>query len=117
MIYRALDENGDYKFGNGSADFLKNSPPTVAQHVATRLKLLQSEWFLDLTEGTPWKTRVLGTDTMSTYNMAIRERILNTEGVTGIAAYSSSLNRDTRELSVSATINTTYGVATVNQVL
>lgn len=117
MRYRALDANGDYSFGRGALDFLVNSPEAVAQAVKTRLLLARGEWFLDVEEGTPWATKVLGTGTQQTYDLAIRERILETEGVTEIVDYSSSLNRDTRFLTVTARINTVYGQATLTQVL
>lgn len=116
MRYRALDANGDYSFGHGSADFLVDTPATVAQAVDTRLLLMEGEWFLDDTEGTPYATEILGTHTQGTYDQAIRQRVLETEGVTGIVSYSSTLNRGTRALAVSVTINTEFGPATVNTV-
>lgn len=117
MRYRALDQNGDFSFGRGGLNFLQDSPEAVAQHVKTRLLLSQGEWFLDVNEGTPWNTQILGEGTMNTYNLAIRERILGTQGVTEISAYSSTLNRDTRQLAVTATISTIYGATTFEQVL
>jgi len=117
MRYRELDENGDYAFGFGSTEFLVNSPAAVAQAVLTRLLLLQGEWFLDKTEGTPYSTLILGMGTKATYDGAIRERILDTEGVTEITAYASQWNPATRALSVQATINTIYGQTEISTVL
>lgn len=111
MRYRALDANGDYSFGSNDAEFLVNSPEAVAQAVKTRFELMTGEWFLDLTEGTPYKGQILGEGTQALYDQAIQERILGTEGVTGIADYSSSLAG--RNLTVSASISTVYGSTTL----
>jgi hypothetical protein len=108
MRYRTLDANGDYSFGRGGANFLVNSPPAVAQAVLTRLLLLLGEWYLDTTEGTPWATQILGEHTQATYDAAIRNRVIGTEGVTDIVSYSSFLSQE-RSLSVNMTINTVYG--------
>jgi len=112
MRYRKLTADGDYSFGRGQADFYINNREAVAQAVLTRLKLLTGEWFLDTDEGTPYSTQVLGMHTMGTYDTAIRARILETEGVLGIIGYSSNIG-STRNLSIAATIETIYGVATV----
>jgi hypothetical protein len=102
-------------FGRGGADFLVNTPEAVGQAILTRLRLMTGEWFLDVTEGTPYATQILGRNTQATYDQAIRERILDTEGVLSVDAYSSELIN--RRLSVSATVTTIYGEATVTEVL
>ncbi|MGH8786838.1 MAG: hypothetical protein ACREYA_17365 [Cupriavidus necator] len=117
MRYRKLDADGDYVFGGQQADFYKDSPEAVGQAVLTRLRLLRGEWFLDKTEGTPWATEVLGKYTGGTYDAAIRQCILGTQGVLSLDAYSSSLDTENRALSVSATINTIYGTTTVQATL
>jgi hypothetical protein len=115
MRYRALDANGDSTFGSGRTAFLVNSPAAVAQLVQTRLLLMTGEWFLDTTEGTPYSTEILGRGTTTTYDPAIQDRILGTEGVISIDTYSSDLNRATRRLTVNATISTIFGgPATIN---
>jgi hypothetical protein len=65
MRYRTLDANGDYTFGQNGANFLVNSPAAVGQAVLTRVKLMQGEWFLDQTAGTPYDTEILGAGTES----------------------------------------------------
>ncbi len=105
MNYRALDSNGDYQIGV----FLSNSPATVGQAVTTRLLLWKGEWFLDVTDGTPWLQDITGNNT--NYDFEIQSRILDTPGVTDIVSYASSVKN--RALSVTATINTLYGQTSV----
>lgn len=113
MRYRKLDATGDAVFGGGQSAFYRDTPEAPAQAVQTRLALFEGEWFLDTTEGMPWQTKVLGSNTSATRDPAIRERILGTEGVSEIAAYSSSRDPDTRAFTVTATITTAYGETTV----
>lgn len=111
MRYRKLDENGDYTFGRGQEDFWRDTPEAPAQAVLTRLNLWQGQWFLDTREGMTWKTQVLGNRTTRTRDPAVRNRVLGTQGITGILEYSSNLDRDTRAYSVVMTVDTIYGVA------
>jgi hypothetical protein len=106
MRYRPLDANGDYTIG---VPFLVNTPATVAQAISTRLKLFQSEWFMDTTDGTPWFQSILGKQFGSDPNSFIKQRILGTPGVTSILSYTSSISG--RTITVSGTVATQYGVA------
>jgi hypothetical protein len=116
MRYRRLDENGDALFGRSQLDFLVDTPETVTQAVRTRLGLLRGQWFLDTEEGLN-TSQILGYGTQSTYDWAIRERILGTQGVTEITAYDSQFDPDSRALTVQATISTQYGTTTVEATL
>ncbi|MEW9139884.1 hypothetical protein AB2664_30055 [Bacillus wiedmannii] len=117
MRYRKLTVDGDYAFGQQQADFYRDSPEVVAQAVLTRLELFTGQWFLDNTEGTPWRTDVLGKYTQDSYDSVIQARILDTQGVTQIDAYSSTRNADTRALTVAATISTAYGQTSITTTL
>jgi hypothetical protein len=119
MRVRAQDANGDYTIGQGNANFLINSAAAVGQLVLTGLRLMQGEWFLDQTIGTPWLQDVIGPGATRKpfYDLAIQNQILNTVGVTGIVSYSSTLNAVQRNLTVNATINTQFGPTTVSVVL
>lgn len=113
MRYRKQDASGDYVFGHQQSDFYRDVPDAVAQAVKTRLMLFAGEWYLDTSDGTPWRTEVLGKYTRETYDAVIRSRILGTPGVTEILDYSSSFDGSSRSLSIKATINTQYGQAPV----
>ena len=113
MRYRREDENGDYTFGQGDNTFLINSPEAVAQAVKTRFELWRGQWFLDLTEGTPYIQSVLGKQRSDVYILAIRERILDTRGVSAILEFEASYTGENRRVTFTATIDTIYGTTTV----
>lgn len=108
-----MDSAGDATFGRGLQNLFIDSSDGVGQVVMTRLRLFLGDWFLDQSQGTAWRTQVLGNYTGATRDMVVRTRVLGTPSVTGITAYSSSLNRDTRAWSVQATISTQYGATTI----
>jgi hypothetical protein len=112
MRYRREDDNGDYTFGQGDSTFLINSPEAVAQAVKTRFKLWRGQWFLDKTSGTPWVQSVLGKQPPDVYNLAIRQRILQTQGVSSIISFDTVVDGKTRRVSFTATIDTIYGATT-----
>jgi hypothetical protein len=106
---RKLDSNNDYSFGNGEADFWINQPEGVAQKVQTRLLLFLGEWFLDQTVGTPWFQQIIGYNTAANRDVALRTVILQTNGVTALSNYSSSVGGNGRRgFIVSGLITTTY---------
>lgn len=117
-----MTPSGDMQFGHSLADFWHDQPEGVGQAVLTRLRLYRGEWFLDVDEGTPWggfplndavvaQGQILGSHTAQTRDLALKQRILETEGVLGIRAYSSSVDPDTRVFSVNVEVDTIYGVA------
>jgi hypothetical protein len=110
MRYRKLDANGDYSFGQGSADFIVNSPATVAQAILTTLKLFLGEWFLDVTVGVPWYTEIIGFSA-KTRDMVIKAAILDVQGVSSIVSYASQVDAVKRTFSVQCTVDTIYSSA------
>ena len=113
MRLRRLDETGDMTFGSGQMNFWINQPEGVGQAIMTRLRLNRGEWFADLSEGTPWKTEVLGERTRWTRDTVVRERVDTTPGVTEIMRYESRLNVNTREWTARVTADTAFGVVQV----
>lgn len=101
--------NGLRVFGQGQGSFFVNNPEGVGQCIATRLGLWQGQWYLNLPDGTPWLTQVLGKFSGSTADAAIQARVLGTTGVQSIVNYSSSLDRNTRQLSVNMSVQTAFG--------
>ncbi len=113
MRLRTMSSTGDMTFGNGTGNFLINSPAMVRQLLQTRLDLWTYQWFLDFTQGTPYATNVLGKNTKSTYDAAITQRILSTPGVASLQTYQSQLKTN-RQLTWEATVNTIFGPTTAS---
>lgn len=114
MRYRKHDEQGDYSFGSGLNNFHIEGAEAVAQAIETRLKLWMGEWFADTSDGTGWSQAILGKQSKNLYELTLRQRVLETYGVTSIESFQSSLDSDTRRLTVSMTVNTIYGQTTVS---
>lgn len=116
MIYRRLDANGDYVFGQSGQDFL-NAVDAVGQAIKTRLWLLYGEWWEDTTDGLPLWQDIMGgrgSDTnLRIIDGIIKTRILGTLNVTGITKFSSTFNRDTRAYTFQATVDTAFGKVVV----
>lgn len=113
MRYRKLDADDDYSFGGGQTNFLRDTPEAVGQAVLTRLRLWVGEWFANTADGTGWSTQVLGRGTDLLYEQMIRDRILDTQGVTQIVSLTSQYDADARKISIQATIDTIYGQAAI----
>lgn len=114
ISYRQLDTNLDYVFGQRTR-FLVDTPEAVAQAINTRLLLWAGEWFLDLSEGTPYLQEILGYGTQDSRDIAIKERVLGTPGVLSIVQYSSSVQN--RKLRVECTVRTQFGDTTFTSIL
>lgn len=112
MRVRKLDANRDYTFGQGTANFWINDPRGVGQNVTTRLGLWEGEWFLDTTLGTPWSQEILGYNTASLRDIAIKTVILGTFGVSSLNTYDSVFDPETRQFTVSGTVFTIYDPTT-----
>lgn len=108
MLTRRLSPEFDMTFGLGLANFATDAE-AVAQNVKTRLQLLQGEWFLDTEAGLPYLGQIATRPAnLPLAESLIKRQILATDGVASIADFALSFDRETRRLSVSATVKTTY---------
>lgn len=112
MTVRLLDGNGDI---STSGRQFTTGAEEVAQTVETRLRLFLGEYFRDVTDGTPWWESILGKGgTLSSKEAILKNRIVRTEGVTGLAEFTTDFDINTRVYTVKAVILTIYGQAEVN---
>lgn len=111
--YRKQDADGDYVFGHSLYDFYNNID-AVTQAICTNLKLLEGEWWEDVKIGTPFFNKILGTkittNTQQAIDLIVKDRILQTEGVSSVLEYNSELDVINRTLSFTAKVKTIYGV-------
>lgn len=109
MRYRKLSPTGDYTFGNGELDFLRDTPATVAQAVQTAVLLWLGEWYLNIDNGTPFLQGVFGKHSKEEANLTLQDRILNVQNVTGLENFASVIDPVSRRMSLTATLNTAFG--------
>ena len=106
---RALSPTGDMTFGQGSANFLRDTPAAVGQACLTRLKLREGEFWLDLSAGTPYWQHILARKDIGLASAVIRDRILGTPFAVSIQNYSCVFNETTRAFSVTGILTTAFG--------
>lgn len=106
MRVRALDGNGDFTYGKGRNNYLKDNA-AIAQNIDTRLSSFLGDCFFDLGAGIDWFT-FLGSKDQAGLNLAISTVILNTDGVTGILQLRTELDPATRDFSIQYDVLTTY---------
>lgn len=106
--------NNDMTFGQGIGN-IAIDVEAVRQRVATRLRLLLGEWFLDTDAGIPYIQRIVEKPTDLGFAEAVLKRkVLETEGIFSIDSWGMVYDSRTRELTVTCSVSTTYGVAIEN---
>lgn len=119
MIYRKLDANQDYTFGQGKQDFV-SGVEAVRQAVQTRLQLYKGTFWRDIDDGFPMFQVMGGSgapENIALIESQLRQRILGTQGVTAILSYSSTFNGADREYGYTATLQTIYSNTVVSGVI
>ena len=81
----------------------------VGRNVYYRLRLFLGEYFLDITDGTPWFQSVLGKTPQDIAEATLKERIATTPGVAAISAFRFRSDRRNRQLNVTTTVLTRNG--------
>lgn len=117
MIYRQLDDNGDYIFGRGKHAYLEGVD-AVAQAIKTRLLLLYHEWWEDLEDGLPLWEKIMASSgqpsNIKAVDFIFRERIQGTTGVLSILGYESSF--ENRHYTFRCAVETLYGSIVISNI-
>ena len=117
LIYRRLDANGDYVWGNSMNDMLSGLA-AMRQVVQTRLRAIQGEWWEGDRTALPYFTDMLGgpgsLEQIRKIDLMIIARLMDTVGVLNVTDFSSSY--ENRAYRCSCTVHTVYGdvIAGVN---
>lgn len=96
---------GDWLVINGDVVLTTDVDPRgtdpVLQNIVQRLRTYEGEWFLDLTDGTPWYQEImLKGAKQSDRDNAIQAVILNTPGVAVLTRYASTYDHAKRRASI-----------------
>ena len=109
MLTRRLTESHDMSFGAGVADYAVEAE-ACAQNVKTRLLLLMGEWFLDTDAGVPYLQQIaIKPANLPLAQAIIKQTILETEGVAELRSFGMTFDRETRRLTIQATVTNIYG--------
>jgi len=115
----AMDINtNDIVLDTDDGLFMIDNAERVAQQIVIALRFWYGEWFLDITDGTPYSEYILVKNpNMSHIRQILTERIQSVEGVVAVQSINLDFNRQARTLTVDYTANTNYGLLTERVVL
>lgn len=105
MIFRALDENHDWKWGKGKQDFLKDND-AIGMNIKTRLLSWGGDCFFDQNAGIDWWNRLGSKNQRALLELDLKRVILQSEGVTGIVSFDTNVVG--RRFSASYVVETIY---------
>lgn len=108
MTIRSVDSNGDWKFGKGRQNYRRDIEG-LKIHLETRLKSWKGDCFFALLDGVDYNN-FLDLGTQQFLERDIKRVILQTQEVMRINSFSSFLDREERNLTITAEIDTIYGV-------
>lgn len=105
MIVRGIDAEGDWLYGKGRNDYLKNND-AIGQSILTRLKSFLGDCFFANSAGLDW-FNLLGSKNQAALELAVRSTILNTSGVVQLNELSIILD-SSRRLTMTYSVDTVY---------
>jgi len=105
MIFRNLDENGDWTFGRGKNDFLIGQN-AIGLNIKTRCYSWLNDCFFAMNEGIDWAERLGSKNQKDLLDADLRRIILASENVTGLVSFDSYLIG--RKYTANFSVNTVY---------
>jgi hypothetical protein len=112
MILRALDSSGDWTFGKGKSNYLREEA-AIRQNISSRVSSWVGDCFFALSDGVDWTNRL---DVGEQENVAdeVAGVILASYGVVGVSLVETAFSGKTRGYSVNYQADTIYGAAFQN---
>ena len=107
MFHRNLDINGDWVLGSGNSSFA-NDQEAIALNIKTRLSSWNGNCPHDLTAGIDWINR-LDANQEEQLRLDLAACIAKSYGVMNVTAVSATLDRRTRNYTISYSVDTIYG--------
>lgn len=102
MKVRQLDDDHDWMFGRGYADYL-NSSQAITQCIKTKLQALKSDWFMNRNDGIAWFDYLTKNPNTKQLEIDVRTEIYKVEGVVSIDEFDILLDSETRQFLIQIT--------------
>lgn len=109
QIFRGIDADGDFFFGQGRSNYLRNNDAIQAD-IKTALQMFLGECFWSTGTGVDWWNLVGGKNPAAQAGILLQTRtvILSVDGVVQINSVSVSYSSGTRHLALQYSINTIF---------
>jgi len=104
MSVRKLDKNGDWTFGQGLGNYIKNDDEIV-QNVTTRLKSFKNDYFLDTEQYIDWLNDLAFKGNEDLIISNIRRVVAETNGILRVNDV-SLLNNTNRNATININFDT-----------
>lgn len=111
MIIRQVDSSGDWTFGQGLNNYVRDNR-AVQQLVRSRLQCWLNDCFFDTAAGLDWHSLLGGKD-QTALNLAVSAVILNTQGIQQLQTLSIVRDAATRNLTVTYQAVSVYSTLVV----
>lgn len=105
MIFRQLDENGDWSFGKGKNNYV-SLDEAIKLNIKTRILSWLNDCFFSLTSGIDWLNRLGSKNQAGLLETDLRRIISQSEGVTAILSF--DIVTQGRAFSATYTVQTIY---------
>jgi len=109
----------DLDIVNGVMRLTRSQEELTRQKIHITLSMNKGSWVFNINQGVPWlandnnNVQLLGKVPIRTVDAAVKRAILTREGVISISSYQSTLNTQTRELTISFNALTETGEISV----
>jgi hypothetical protein len=108
MIFRNLDENNDWEFGQGKTNYLSGAP-AIGLNLKTRMLSWVGDCFFATKAGIDWANRLGSKNQYALLIADLKRLTLTSYGVTGLTSFNAS--QVVRALTVDEAVNTFYSQA------
>lgn len=109
MIFRSLDELGDWNFGKGRQDFTSEND-AIGLNIKTRIQSWVGDCFFDMNAGIDWLNRLGSKNQRALLELDLKRIILQSAGVVKLLDFSTDLSG--RSFSASYSVQTIYSTIT-----
>lgn len=103
MLFRNLDEVGDWTFGRGNQNYVDLNA-AIGLNIRTRILSWVGDCFFDQKAGIDWVNRLGSKNQRTLLEMDLKRLIIQSNGVTGLLAFDTVLN--TRAFTANYTVQT-----------